>query len=226
MTTAGVGVGLAHREGVVRQHAAPLAMAPLHPDHHAVQGGERLLQLQPAQATAPGLVGRVGSLTISPSLCRSRASSKRASTSSAVRARARGGEEPRIGPIRQREPFERRAAVPQRVLEQVLAVEVEQVERDEHDRDLDEQRPRAGPGRAGSGVRRSRGPRPRARAPARRRAGARRRQASVAAATSGNERVMSFRSRLNSWTCRPWTWSWPGCRRTCPRSTPRRPPAA
>jgi len=48
-----------HRKGVVRQHAVAFAVADLHADHHAVEGGQGTLELQPAITASPGGVGRV-----------------------------------------------------------------------------------------------------------------------------------------------------------------------
>jgi hypothetical protein len=51
-----VGLGRADGERVVREHATSLAVAPLDADHHAVEGGQRLFQLQPAEPAPAGLV--------------------------------------------------------------------------------------------------------------------------------------------------------------------------
>src|SRR5438105_4935189 len=44
------------REGVVREHTAPLAVAPLHRRYHDVQRRQRPLELQPREAAAAGRV--------------------------------------------------------------------------------------------------------------------------------------------------------------------------
>ena len=45
-----------HGEGVVREHASPLAVAPFDSRDNDVEGGEGTLQLQPRQPAAPGRV--------------------------------------------------------------------------------------------------------------------------------------------------------------------------
>ena len=49
-------VGVSDREGVVAQDPVALAVADLDADDDAVDGGQRLLHLQPAEAAPPGCV--------------------------------------------------------------------------------------------------------------------------------------------------------------------------
>ena len=51
-----VAVGVAHREGVVAQDPVALAVADLDADDDAIDGGQRLLHLQPAEAPPAGRV--------------------------------------------------------------------------------------------------------------------------------------------------------------------------
>ena len=133
-------VALAHREGVVGEHAAALAVAPLDADHHAVERRQGLLQLQPAQATPAWLVAGIGVLDHQalvvprPGIIEMPIDLARGGGGREVRP-----EDPLAGSLGEGERVERRPPLAERGLQQVLPAAVQQVERNEHDRHLGQQ---------------------------------------------------------------------------------------
>jgi len=106
---------------------------PLDAHHHAVEGGERLLELQPAEPASPGLIHRSGILDHQPLV---------APLAGVVEmpvhlvGGARAGEmriqEPLAAAVGQAELLQRSPTLAQRRLEQISAVEVQEIEGDEH----------------------------------------------------------------------------------------------
>ena len=133
-------IAFAHGEGIVGEHAVPLAVAIFHGRDNDIERGKRLFQLEPEAAAASGCIQRVGSFSYDPFVaCRERGT-KRMFERLARFAHLFGRELEIFRLRRGKQLFQPATAFSERLIQQEFAVLIEKIEEHELDGNFLDQR--------------------------------------------------------------------------------------